>query len=102
MMVSLSARREKNGWAGLFGWYYEADRERVAGHRRYLWTPPRAPAQDPHHPNPLLPSPSPRPGEEGAKQERPRSTPLPVRGVGRGRERGRGEGLFGRGLSEAT
>jgi hypothetical protein len=37
-----------------------------------VFAPVAAPSSPtPHHPGPLLPSPSPRPGEEGAKQERP-------------------------------
>ncbi len=41
------------------------------------------PAQDPHHPGPLLPTrPAPAPGEEGAKQGCPRGTPLPGRWLG--------------------
>src|SRR6202140_123946 len=56
-----------------------------------------APAQDPHHPDPLLPTPStPSPGEEGEQQERPSRVPLSRGGGWGGRERGRGEGL-GRG-----
>ncbi len=61
-----------------------------------------APAQNPHHPGPLLPTPSaPSPGEEGEKPERPSRVPLSRGGGWGGRERGRGEGL-GRGDLDAT
>src|SRR6185295_9290105 len=60
-----------------------------------------APTQDPHHPGPLLPTPStPSPGEEGEQPERPSRVPLSRGGGWGGRERGRGEGL-GRGRSQA-
>jgi hypothetical protein len=55
----------------------------------------------PHHPGPLLPSPSPQPGEEGEKQESFNRSPLsPGRGEGDGREgvggvRGLGGGKIG-------
>ncbi len=48
--------------------------------------------ETPHHPGPLLPSPSPQPGEEGAKQDRLNRVPLSRSGGVRW-ERGRGEGL---------
>src|SRR5947209_7550467 len=77
------------------------------------------PSQDPHHPGPLLPTPStPSPGEEGEKQERttrtartkrtretsktaPTGFPSPGEGGWSGRERGRvrvlgGGSLFSR------
>ena len=57
----------------------------------------RSPSQDPHHPGPLLPTPStPSPGEEGEQQQGPSYVPLSRGGGWGGRERGRGEGL-GRG-----
>jgi hypothetical protein len=54
----------------------------------------------PHHPGPLLPSPSPQPGEEGERQDGPSRVPLSRSGGGGGRG-DRGEGL-GRGNSGAT
>ena len=59
------------------------------------------PAQDPHHPGPLLPSPStPSPGEEGEQGTSRTRGEQPDR-PSRVRERGRGEGL-GRGPSESA
>src|SRR3954447_12151786 len=52
------------------------------------------PPKSPHHPGPLLPSPSPQPGEEGDKQKRSSRVPSPGR-AGVRWERGRGEGLGG-------